>query len=142
MTVFYRRFIILSFLLAFLFFTSNAFAQKVYVIAEGDFNAPRVGQCVKSGVRLMRVAFRSSLPAHSLVLYNDDVSVSAWKGPDVSNSSSIRIALLKAIANCPAGPNDAIVCYWCSHGAYDKGGHYFALADDAIRRATVRFFRR
>ncbi|MBQ9799490.1 MAG: caspase family protein [Thermoguttaceae bacterium] len=135
MTVFCRRFLTSSFLFAFLFLASNAFAQKVYVIAEGDFNANRVGQCVQAGVGLMRDALKSTLPKHRLVLYNGDASF--WQGPDVSNSSSIRRDLLRAIARCPAGPNDAIVCYWCGHGAYDEGGHYFNLADDAIRRATV-----
>lgn len=135
MTGFRRRFVTSSFLLAFLFLTSNAFAQKVYFIAEGDFNASNVGACVKAGVNLMRGTFKSALPEHRLVLYNDYDS--SWTGPDVSNSNSIRRDLLRAIANCPAGSNDAIVCYWCGHGAFDEGGHYFDLADDAIRRATV-----
>lgn len=135
MTDFCRRFFTASFLFAFLLLSSNAFAQKVYFIAEGDFNASNVGECVQAGVNLMRGTFKSALPEHRLVLYNDYDS--SWKGPDVSNSSSIRRDLLRAIASCPAGPNDAIVCYWCSHGAFDEGGHYFDLADDAIRRATV-----
>lgn len=130
-----QRFLTSTFLLALLFFTSNAFAQKVYFIAEGDFNASGVGDCVQAGVNLTRGAFKSALPEHRLVLYNDYDS--SWKGPDVSNSSSIRRDLLRAIASCPAGSNDAIVCYWCGHGAFDENGHYFDLADDAIRRATV-----
>lgn len=135
MTVFCRRFLTSSFLLAFLFLASNAFAQKVYLIAEGDFNAGGVSDCVQAGVNLTRGTFKSALPEHRLVLYNDYDS--SWTGPDVSNSSSIRRDFLRAIASCPAGPNDAIVCYWCGHGAFDEGGHYFDLSDDAIRRATI-----
>ena len=95
-------------------------------------------------------AFYANVPGRQLVMYNNPMADypdgssrrlrNPWLGPDVSGDLfDMKNKMLKAIDNCPAGPNDAIVIFYTGHGAFDANGHFLVMPDGENRlyRKTI-----
>ncbi len=148
---------------AFLSFASASFGQKIYLLAAGDVQDPTIGESVAIDISRISRLFKDRIPAERLVLYNDPyyvsyddynvdafdsfnlkekralqtVSLSPWSGPDLYKSTSLKRDLTRALARCPAGSNDIVVCYWSGHGAFDDEGHYLVANGVRIYRKEI-----
>ena len=136
------------------FFTSDVWAQKIYLLVSAD-TAPyekgrNIGPANRASMSLLENAFRQNVPAKQLVPYGENsyeneegqsVKIdSPWLGPNVlDNSKNMEEKLLKAISSCPAGSNDTIVFCYFGHGGYVNGEHHLAMPNDGplVRRKRL-----
>ncbi len=118
----------------------GVYAQKLYLIAEGDVRDEELGSDIEHSRDQITFGIKENMPKKNLVIYNASLR---WFGPDISESRNVRGDFLKAIERCPAGPNDTIFFYWCGHGVFDEkeGEHYLKVRgteDEMIPRKDIR----
>ena len=131
--------------------SARADSPRIYVLAVGD-TSEKSGLSFSTGPDLQYLfdAFYVNVPGGQLVTYNNPMADFAdgssinlpnpWEGPDLRwDLVDMKSKILRAIDNCPAGPNDTVVVFFTGHGAYDDNGHFLVMPDGENRlyRKTI-----
>ncbi|MBN2293809.1 MAG: caspase family protein [Pirellulales bacterium] len=122
--------------------SSQALASKIYLLLAADTSAAgKIALSTGPDLGNMFDVFYANVPENQLAVYNFGENP-AWSGPDISSDLfDLANKMLKAIDNCPAGPDDTVIFFYSGHGATEKrSGKHFLLMPDrrtSIARQTI-----
>ena len=100
--------------------------RVVRVLLIGDTNDGPIGNAVGVSLQGLEADIKGLIP-------NQFVTIESVKGNDCTADK-----IIERVNKIPANPDDAIVCYYLGHGAYDPGrGHFFRLPGGDLLRQTL-----
>ena len=105
---------------------TNSFGQQVHLLLVGETADRTIGDSVRHDLEATAGAF-------NLLLQQGHLDLTRLEGEQVSVDG-----VLTAIDHFSVKPEDALVCYWSGHGAFDDDGHYLKMHQGGnLRRSTL-----
>jgi hypothetical protein len=121
---------------------SQVQAGKIFLLLAADTSyESKIALSTGPDLGYMFDVFFAHVPENQLFIYNFGGD-NGWEGPDLRfDLGNLANKMLKAIDNCPAGPNDTIIFFYSGHGATEKrsGKHFLLMPDGktSLSRQTI-----
>ena len=105
---------------------ADAHAQQVHLLLAGETADRDIGNSVRHDLEAAARTFH-------LLLGQGQLDQTRLEGDRVSAEG-----ILTALDRFSVKPDDALVCFWSGHGAFDDDGHYLRMAQGGnLRRSTL-----